>query len=109
MAAPIDPLGQIQAAFRTGRYEISRHAASRMLRRIIGTSEIEEAIAGAEIIETYPEDKYGSSVLLLGFTRDGRPLHIQVAHSRMRVVTVYEPDPAEWVDWRHRRSTHHGN
>ena len=109
MAVSQDPLGQIQAAFRTECYEISRHAASRMLRRIIGTSEIEEAIAGAEMIETYPEDKYGPSVLLLGFTRAGRPLHIQVAYQRMRIVTVYEPDPAEWVDWRHRRSTRHGN
>lgn len=76
MDASHDPLGRIRAAFRTGTYEISRHAASRMLRRIIGTNEIEEVIAGAEGIENYPEDKYGPSVLLLGFTRAGRPLHI---------------------------------
>lgn len=108
MADPRDPLGQIRAAFRAGQYEISRHAGVRMLRRAIRTSEIEEAVAGAEIIEMYPDDKYGPSVLLLGFTRTGRPLHIQVAHERMRIVTVYEPDPAEWVDWRYRRRTDHG-
>lgn len=65
----------IRGAFRLGRYEISRHAAGRILRRAIRTDEIEQAIANAEIIEEYPQDKYGPSLLLLGLTRAGRPLH----------------------------------
>jgi hypothetical protein len=89
-------------------YEVSRHAAARLLRRAIRTDEIEEAIASAEVIEEYPEDKYGPSVLLLGLTRRGRPLHVQVALSRMRIVTVYEPDPLAWREYRSRRSTDHG-
>lgn len=99
-------LEEIRDAFRMGRYEISRHAAGRMLRRAIRTHEIEEAMASAEGIEEYPDDKYGPSLLLLGFTLGGRPLHVQVAYSRMRVVTVYEPDPREWLDWRTRRINH---
>jgi len=79
-----------------------------MLRRAIRSIEIEEAIAEAEIIEKYPDDKYGPSVLLLGVTRAGRPLHVQVAYERMRIVTVYEPDPTEWLDWRYRRRSDHG-
>jgi len=77
-----------------------------MLRRGIPTDEIEEAMGGAEIIEEYPDDKYGPSLLLLGVTRNGRALHVQVAWSRMRIVTVYEPDPQEWSDWRTRRTPH---
>ena len=108
MVDPQDLIVQIRAAFRAGQYEVSRHAVVRMLRRVIHSSEIEEAIAGAEIIETYPDDKYGSSILLLGLTRAGRPLHIQVAYERMRIVTVYEPDPTEWLDGRYRRRSDHG-
>jgi len=63
----------------------------------------------AEIIEDYPTDKYGPSVLLLGFSRAGRPLHIQVADERTRIVTVYEPDPSEWLNWRQRRRLDHGH
>jgi len=107
MADPQDLIVQIRAAFRTGQYEVSRHAAVRMLRRVIRSGDIEEAIADAEIIETYPDDKYGPSVLILGLTRTGRPLHIQVAYERMRIVTVYEPDPTEWVDGRYRRRSDH--
>ncbi len=99
-------LESIRSAFRLRRYEISRHAAGRMLRRGIRTDDIEQAITNAEVIEEYPEDKYGPSLLVLGFTRAGRPLHIQIALARMRIVTVYEPDPHEWSDWRIRRIEH---
>jgi len=108
MVGPQDLIVQIRAAFRAGQYEVSRHAGVRMLRRAIRSIEIEEAIAEAEIIEKYPDDKYGPSVLLLGVTRAGRPLHVQVAYERMRIVTVYEPDPTEWLDWRYRRRSDHG-
>lgn len=74
-----------------------------MLARGIATREIEEAVENGEIIEEYPADKYGPSYLLFGRTRGGRPLHIQVAISRMRIVTVYEPDPSEWIESRKRR------
>ena len=99
-------LEEIRNAFRLGRYEVSRHATARMLRRGIRTDEIEEAVASAEVIEDYPDDKYGPSLLLLGFTRGGRPIHVQVAYPRMRIVTVYEPEPREWTDWRRRRIDH---
>jgi hypothetical protein len=101
-----DRLEEIRHAFRTGRYDISRHATARMLRRAIRTDEIEQAMAVAEIIEEYADDKYGPSLLLLGFTHDGRPLHVQLAWPRTRIVTVYEPDPQEWSDWRLRRTSH---
>jgi len=52
-----DRLEEIRNAFRTGHYEISRHATARMLRRGIRTDEIEETMGAAEIIEEYPNDK----------------------------------------------------
>ena len=49
-------------------------------------------------IEDYPDDKYAPSSLILGFTETGRPLHIQTSHvdsDLLKIITLYEPDPAE--------------
>jgi len=69
---------------------------------------MDEALLGpAEIIEDYPDDKYGPSCLILGFTRRGRPLHVQCSYpSRplVKIVTLYEPDDDLWTDFRRRKS-----
>jgi len=89
------------------QYEFSKHAVDQSIIRDISVTEVEEAIAGnAKVIEDYPDDKYGPSCLILGFTRAGRPLHVQCSYpSRplIKVITVYEPDPNLWVDFRIRR------
>jgi hypothetical protein len=70
-------------------------------------AEVEEAIASpSEIIEDYPKDKYGQSCLILGFTKIGRPLHVQCSYpSRplVKIITLYQPDPDLWIDFRIRR------
>ena len=58
------------------------------------------------VIEDYPGDKYSPSCLLLGYTRTGRPLHIQVSLAdgeSVRIITLYEPSPTEWIDYSRRR------
>jgi hypothetical protein len=88
-------------------FELSKHAADQIISRHIQIQEVRQAFANSEIIEDYPEDKYGPSCLLLGFTATGRPLHIQCSHpSRqvVKVVTLYEPDPSLWIDFRTRRN-----
>jgi len=89
------------------QYEFSKHAVDQSIIRDIGILEVEEAIEGrSEVIEDYPEDKYGPSCLILGFTRKGRPLHIQVGYpSRpiVKIVTLYEPNPDLWIDFRIRK------
>jgi hypothetical protein len=68
---------------------------------------MEEAVKGkCEIIEEYPDDKYGPSCLILAFTRDARPLHLHCSYpSRplIKIITLYEPDPDLWVDFRVRK------
>lgn len=59
-----------------GKVEFTRHAVDRMLLREIAVIEVREAIASGEIIEDYPEDKYGSSCLIFGMTQRRRPLHV---------------------------------
>ena len=68
--------------------------------------EIRAAGVKAEIIEDYPDDKYSSSALLLGFTSAGRPLHFQVSFGKSdlaKIITIYEPDANEWIEHRKRR------
>lgn len=89
-----------------GQYEFSKHAVDQSILRHIIVAELREAILGAEVIENYPDDKYGPSCLLLGFTEARRPLHIQCSYpSRplVKVITLYEPDPALWNDFKRRR------
>lgn len=94
---------QIRAKIQAGQFELSKHAVDQSILRQISVQELREAIANGAIIENYPEDKYGPSCLVLGFTRTGRPLHIQSSYpSRplVKIVTLYEADPAEWIDFR---------
>ena len=75
------------------------------LRRITA-QELREAIANGEVIEDYPNDKYGPSCLVLGFTSLGRPIHVQCSHpsrALIKIITAYQPDPNEWTDFKHRR------
>src|ERR1035437_5293568 len=65
-----------------------------------------EAGAKAEVIEEHPGDKYSPSGLLPGFTAAGRPLHFQVSlagSDATKIITIYEPDPNEWIENRKRR------
>ena len=51
---------------------ISEHAVNQSIIRQIGVQELREAIANGEIIEEYPDDKYGPSCLMPGFTSERR-------------------------------------
>jgi hypothetical protein len=100
-------IDQLRSKVRENQFEFSKHAVDQAILRHIGIEELHEAIANGEIIEDYPEDKYGPTCLILGLTRAGRPLHVQCSYpSRdlVKIVTVYEPDPAYWVEYRVRRT-----
>ena len=90
------------------QYEFSKHAVDQTIMRDISVSELEQAISSrSEVIEDYPEDKYGPSCLVLGFTSAGRPLHLQCSHPArplIKIITVYEPDPELWIDLRVRKT-----
>jgi hypothetical protein len=71
-------LEEIRSKILRRQYEFTKHAVDQTIIRNISVDEMEEAISGrCEIIEDYPDDKYGPSCLILGFTKAGRPLHIQ--------------------------------
>ena len=89
-----------------GQLEYSLHAVRQMMARNISPEEVAQTILAGEVIEDYPDDKYGPSCLLFGRTASKRVLHVQCTHpSRplVKIVTAYEPDPTEWDETLKRR------
>ncbi len=102
-------IAEIRRKVGQGLFEFTQHAVDMGIARHITVRELREAIANAELIEDYPNDKYGPSCLLLGFTLVGRPLHIQCSHParpRIKIVTIYQPNIELWIDFRVRREQH---
>ena len=103
----MDLIQAIRAKVATGDFEFSQHAVDQSILRRISVQELREAIASGEVIEDYPTDKYGPSCLIFGLTGASRPLHVQCSHAMrplVKVITLYEPDPALWVEFKQRRS-----
>ncbi|MFB2936369.1 DUF4258 domain-containing protein [Aerosakkonemataceae cyanobacterium BLCC-F154] len=98
---------EIRQKIASGLYEFSKHAVDQSIIRNITIKEVQEAFVSGDIIEDYPNDKYGPSCLVLGYTQTQRPLHIQCSYpSRtiVKIITLYEPDPNLWMDFKVRRN-----
>ena len=98
-------IDKLRERFRRLEYEYSVHAVDQSIERRISTSAVEEAVERGEIIENYPADKCGPSCLILGFTADRRPLHIQCTYplrDPVKEITLYQPDPDQWIEFRRR-------
>lgn len=83
------------------------HAIQRMFERGINERDIRQVLDAGEVIQEYPDDLPYPSRLVLGW-RGSRPIHVVVANDmdnrEIVVITVYEPDPAEWEpDFRRKR------
>ena len=76
-------------------------AVRRMFERSISEAEVNQVLAEADEIASYPDDNPYASRLLLGW-RGHKPLHVVSAYNAQDdeqiVITVYEPDPALWED-----------
>ena len=75
------------------------HALRRMFQRQIGVEDVRRVLTTGETIEDYPEDTPYPSRLMLGWCGT-RPLHVVAADNtdadETIVITVYEPDAAQW-------------
>jgi hypothetical protein len=98
----------LQTKVRENRYRLTSHAEKEREADHITVQVIEEAILSerCELIEDYPTDPRGPSCLMLGFTKAELPIHMVCGHlyePEFLVITIYRPDPAQWVDWRTRK------
>ena len=100
-------LEEIRGKILRRQYEFSKHAVDQSIIREISVAEVEQAISGrSEVVEDYPDDKYGPSCLILGYTDAGRPIHLQCSYPDrplIKIITLYEPDPDRWEDFRVRK------
>lgn len=99
-------IDEIRQKLQRQEYEYSLHAVDQSILKRITRREVEEAVTSGQIIEDYPTDKYGPSCLIFGMTAAGRPLHVQCTYPtrpKVKLITLYEPDPTEWIDFKIRR------
>ena len=100
----------LRTAFCHGRYLPTIHVLEQLLDRHISLAEVDSAICedSPEIIEDYPYDARGPSCLIFGWGDLVRPLHMQVGYAPPglaalpTLITVYEPNPLLWRDYRER-------
>lgn len=81
------------------------HALRRMFQRRITLDDVRAALTQGEVIEARPDDLPYPSSLLLGYP-GGRALHVadDKQADETTIVTIYEPDPAQWhPDFKRRR------
>ena len=104
---PDDPLGFIRSRVRNGRMVWTYHGGRRLEKRVIGRSAIVASTETYEVVESYPDDKYLASYLILAW-HEGEAFHIlfgtDIDERNVRVVTAYRPSSEEWeADLRTRR------
>jgi hypothetical protein len=90
------------------RIFFKKHALTRMLERSIESDEVVEALSNCEIIKKYEQDKPLSSYLIIGYTAEKKPLHINLAidaiDEMLWIITVYRPDKKVWTaDYKRRQ------
>ena len=100
-------IDRLRALVRAGRYRLTLHAEDERDADQVTISEIEAALLSPEavVIEDYPDDPRGHSVLVLGFTEDEEPIHLvcSIQENHAILITVYRPDPRRWTNWRERK------
>ncbi|MBI4473184.1 MAG: DUF4258 domain-containing protein [Acidobacteria bacterium] len=93
---PDDPLGFIQRCVRERKIHWTYHVNMRLAGRYLTRDEILQAVDSYEIIESYPEDKYLPSYLVLAAASFHVHFATDVEGDNVRIITVYWPDPDEW-------------
>jgi hypothetical protein len=88
----------IKKQVKGGNYRFTVHGFERCVERHISPNEVKYAILSGEVIEEYPEDKYGPSCLICGVSEEGRILHVQCSIDPIWIITAYDPtlNPEEW-------------
>ena len=93
---PDDPLAFIRRCVSERKIHWTYHVNMRLAGRYLKRDEILNAVDSYEIIESYPEDKYLPSYLVLAAASFHVQFATDVEGENVRIVTVYRPDPIEW-------------
>jgi hypothetical protein len=98
---PGDPVAFVRTCVRERRILWTYHVNMRLKERSVTRQAILDAVDSYELVESYPDDKYLPSYLLLARPAGGA-IHVLFAADlvgdNVRVVTAYRPSPDEWMD-----------
>lgn len=97
---PTDPLDFIRGCVHQRQILWTYHVNMRMKARAISREMILASESSYEIIESYPDDKYLPSYLVLARSQSSAfhvVFAVDVVGDNIRVVTAYAPDPSQWT------------
>ena len=97
----------IQAMYIKRAVEFTQYFHNRIKERLIKHADIKSAVMNGEIIEQNLNDLQNPSILILGYTRNNKPLHIAVGvdDDKIWLITVYYPAPGIWEeDYKRRKA-----
>jgi Domain of unknown function (DUF4258) len=104
-----ETLAQVRVLVAKEQWQPTTHALIRLAERDILIADVLRELELAVVVEDYPSDPRGASVLLLSYDSANLPIHAHwgiPANNRniVNLVTVYRPDASEWhPDWKTRR------
>ncbi|MFQ5753535.1 MAG: DUF4258 domain-containing protein [bacterium] len=83
----------IKKKIRSGEYYFSKHGDQERQNDNLTISEIEEAVLTGRILEQYENTGRGESCLVVGFSENGKPIHVICGSRRewLVIITVYIP------------------
>jgi hypothetical protein len=100
-------ISDIVDAIEARRIRITDHADEETVADLLTFAEVLYSAIHGEIIEDYPTDRPYPSCLVFGMNGDGEPIHTVWAYNEQNrwavLITVYRPDPLQWINWRERR------
>jgi len=88
----------IQEKISQSDYYFSQHGDRERQNDNLSISEVEEALLQGRILEYYPDTGRGESCLVVGFTDDGKPIHVVCGRQRetLAIITLYIPSPPKF-------------
>ena len=88
----------IQQCVQNGDYLYSRHGDRERQNDGLTLDDVETALLTGRILERYEDTGRGESCLVVGFTEEGKPVHVVCGRigTRVVVVTVYIPTPPKF-------------
>lgn len=88
----------IRRQVKSGHYFFSHHGDDECQAENLTILEVEESLLRGVILEEYPDAGRGESVLMVGFTNEGKPIHYVYGRrgKDMVIVTTCFPTPPKF-------------
>jgi len=96
---------RIRTAIDNNQWAMSRHAREQAGKRCVEDIDLLSSLIKGEVIEDYPDDPRGASMLVLGYTDRGTAFHTVCSFDpsgTLVMITVYAPELPKWIDERTR-------